>query len=258
MEFPMIINDGSHTTRASTVGLTLHEIAHTYFPFYTGTNERKYAFMDEGWAHFFPFVIQPVLEPTSDPVSRSVKSYVARAGQESELPMMIPSNSMATKSYRMAAYNRPGIAYYLMRDFLGEEVFDNALREFIDRWKGKHPIPYDFFFTFNSVAGEDLAWFWKPWFFEHGYPDLSLKNVQITDTTIKVEVGKIGQLPVPIKLIAYFEDATKEEIYHPASIWRDGKSELIIEMPMRSRLSKLELGNGYIPDVNRDNDVFVP
>jgi hypothetical protein len=258
MEFPMMINDGSHSTRAKTVGLTIHEIAHTYFPFYTGTNERKYSFMDEGWAHMFPFIIQPVLEPASDPICSSVKAYTARAGQESELPMMIPSNSLGRISYRIAAYNRPGIAYHILREMLGPETFDKALREFIDRWHGKHPIPYDFFFTFNQVAGEDLAWFWKPWFFEHGYPDVAISSVEVTDQLIMVKVSKKGNIPVPVKLTAYFADSTKEVISHTAAVWRNGNSEITIKIPGNSDLLKLELGNGHIPDVNRDNDVFIP
>ncbi len=258
MEFPMMINDGSRSARAKTVGLTIHEIAHTYFPFYMGINERKYSFMDEGWAHMFPFIIQPVLEPASDPISSSVKAYTARAGQESELPMMIPSNSLGRKSYRIAAYNRPGIAYHILRDMLGAETFDNALREFIDRWHGKHPIPYDFFFTFNQVAGEDLAWFWKPWFFENGYPDIAISDVEVTDQLIKVIIAKKGNIPVPVKLTAYFADSTKNEVSRTAAVWRNGNSEITIEIPGNSDLLKLELGNGHIPDVNRDNDVFIP
>ena len=258
MEFPMMINDGSHPTRAKTVGLTIHEITHTYFPFYMGTNERKYSFMDEGWAHMFPFIIQPILEPASDPISSSVKAYTARAGQESELPMMIPSNSLGRTSYRIAAYNRPGIAYHILREMLGADTFDKALREFIDRWHGKHPIPYDFFFTFNQVAGEDLAWFWKPWFFEHGYPDMAISGVEVTDQLIKVKVSKKGNIPVPVKLTAYFADSTKNEVSRTAAVWRNGNSEITIEIPRNSDLMKLELGNGHIPDVNRDNDVFIP
>ena len=79
----------------------------------------------------------------------------------------------------------------------------------MDRWHGKHPIPYDFFFTFNKMAGEDLSWYWKPWFFEHGYPDLAINDAEITDQVIKVKIAKIGKLPVPIKLTAYFEENWK-------------------------------------------------
>ncbi len=258
MEFPMMINDGSHSSRSGTVGLTIHEIAHTYFPFYMGTNERKYSFMDEGWAHMFPFVIKQFLEPASDPVNSSLKAYTARAGLESELPMMIPSNSLGRASYRTAAYNRPGIAYYILRETLGPEIFDKALKEFIHRWHGKHPIPNDFFYTFNQVAGEDLSWFWKPWFFEHGYPDLAISNVVMDEQNVTVRIKKEGKLPIPVQLTAYFSDATKEVVTRPASVWREGNPELTIEIPIKSDLTQLELGNGHIPDVNRANDIYIP
>ena len=108
------------------------------------------------------------------------------------------------------------------------------------------------------MAGEDLSWYWKPWFFEHGFPDLAITDTEITDQVIKVKIAKIGKLPVPVKLTAYFEDATIEKVYHSASVWKDGKNEITIDIPNQSKLSKLELGNGHIPDVNRENDVFIP
>lgn len=49
MESPMMVNMGSTTERIWMVHTTVHEVAHTYFPFYMGINERKYAWMDEGW-----------------------------------------------------------------------------------------------------------------------------------------------------------------------------------------------------------------
>jgi len=40
------------------IGITLHEIFHTYFPFYMGINETKYAWMNEGWAVLGDFFIE--------------------------------------------------------------------------------------------------------------------------------------------------------------------------------------------------------
>ncbi|HUP12815.1 MAG TPA: hypothetical protein VM187_11395, partial [Niastella sp.] len=57
MEYPMMMND-SHTSDLVFAQLVQdHEQAHTYFPFYMGTNESYYAFMDEGWATTFEYLI---------------------------------------------------------------------------------------------------------------------------------------------------------------------------------------------------------
>jgi len=161
MEFPMMVNDGSMTKRSSTVHVTSHEIVHTYFPFYMGTNERKYAFMDEGWAVMMPYEIQNKLEPKYDPIARSIGRYESVAGMEMDVPMSVSSivyNANAYRpAYRNAAYTRPAMAYLMLQNVLGEDLFKEGLQEYIRRWHHKHPIPNDFFFTFNQIAGEDLS-----------------------------------------------------------------------------------------------------
>ena len=47
----------------------------------------------------------------------------------------------------------------------------------MERWHGKHPIPWDFFNTMNDVSGKNLNWFWNSWFFTNSYIDLAVKSV---------------------------------------------------------------------------------
>ena len=58
MEYPMMINDSTVPDNFQDARLTAdHEIAHTYFPFYMGINETRYAYMDEGWATTLEYLI---------------------------------------------------------------------------------------------------------------------------------------------------------------------------------------------------------
>ncbi|MCX8010318.1 MAG: M1 family metallopeptidase, partial [Ignavibacteria bacterium] len=136
MEFPMMVNDASTQSYAAMFGLTSHEITHTYFPFYMGINERKYAWMDEGWAVMLPYDIQTEIDSANDPRSKNAQSYARFAGLENDMPMMIPATLLRGDSYRMASYSRPACAYDLLRDILGKDIFDNALREYMRRWNG--------------------------------------------------------------------------------------------------------------------------
>ncbi|MDZ7624803.1 MAG: M1 family aminopeptidase [Ignavibacteriaceae bacterium] len=174
MEFPMMINDGSPDVWENTVSLTAHELAHQYFPFYVGTNEKKYAFMDEGWAVMLPYKYMEKLTGINSRLISTVGNYEYLAGTDDDIPMMIPSLSLPYNSYRNSAYDKSSIAYEILRDMIGDELFLQALQEYISRWKGKHPTPYDFYFTFNDVTGKNFNWFWIPWFFETGYPDLAI------------------------------------------------------------------------------------
>lgn len=256
MEFPMIINDESNTTLAGTIGLTSHEAAHTYFPFFMGTNEKKYAWMDEGMAVMLPFKFQEQVEG-NDALGRNVGYYNAFAGKEMEMPPIIPSNLLRSPSYRMASYSRPGIAYQYLQDLLGRDVFRNALQEYMNRWKGKHPIPNDFFNSFEDHLGMHLSWYWKPWFYEKGYPDLAIKKVVSEKGIVKVLVEKVGNIPVPIDLSFIGADQNEFKIYRDASIWEKGMREVWIEWEYQKQLMKVKLGSVKIPDIDQSNNLFI-
>jgi hypothetical protein len=255
MEYPMMINDGSNTKELRTLGLTAHEIAHTYFPFFMGINERKYAWMDEGWATMLTDELQSHYEPATDPFGETVKTYLKSAGGENDLPMMIPSTEMRS-AYRVASYSRPAVAYKLLMDFMGGDRFKKALQTYIRRWNGKHPTPFDFFYTFDQEAGENLAWFWSPWFFERGYPDLAIKNIQQKDNKQYLVVDRIGDFPVPVYARVFYRDNGDEIVQEPISVWKDGRKDIEIPLKYNIPVRHVDLGLPDIPDLNTDNNSY--
>jgi hypothetical protein len=92
------------------------------------------------------------------PFKSTVSSYNYYAGTEIEIPLMVSSINTGL-AYRYHAYSRSSTAFYMLYELIGEEKFNKGLQEFAKRWESKHPTPYDFFFTFNEIAGEDLGWF---------------------------------------------------------------------------------------------------
>jgi hypothetical protein len=255
MEFPMMCNNSAESELMWTVHLTSHEICHTYFPFYMGINERKYAWMDEGWATMLPFDFQTKNAPGYDPRSSNAQSYAEFAGKETDIPLMVPSYHLKNPAYRIASYRRPGAAYEFLREFLGDEIFLKALHEYVYRWNGKHPVPYDFFFTFDNVVGENLDWFWKPWFFETKYPDLSIENAKQENGSVKCAIKNIGGLPLPIVLKAYFEDGKNEIIFEKnASVWKTLNDIVEVNISQNKKIIKLELGTTQVPDTDKSNN----
>jgi aminopeptidase N len=258
MEFPMMVNDGSMGTNLEEAAeVTAHEIAHTYFPFYMGINERRYAWMDEGWASFLPNRI-PFRKSAADAqtftVQRTNAAYLSMyAGKEEEMPMMTPTNLLTGFSYGFATYFRPAVAYATLEEVLGRDKFKGVLQEYMRRWNGKHPMPYDFFYSFNAAAGEDLTWFWRPWFFEKGYPDLALRVTPEGNGT-KVVVERKGSLPVPVHLQVTYADGTVETYAETARVWKDGAAEFAVEKTFTKPVRTVTLGDSQVPDANpRDN-----
>ncbi|MBA2422256.1 MAG: M1 family metallopeptidase [Chitinophagales bacterium] len=254
MEYPMMVNDNSTDTREEMVQLTSHEIIHAYFPFYVGTNETKYAWMDEGWATIGESVISPMLgEPEDDGIYMR-SSYERIAGTDEEMPMITNSQLIYGGTYFTNSYGKAGIFYWALQHLLGDELFFNALHEYINRWHGKHPTPYDFFNTFNNVSGKDLNWFIRPWFFETGYPDLAIKEVSFLNAKWKVIVERKGIIPVPVFLTYIFQNDSTIEVDATAEVWQEGKTEFVIEKYLSGKLKEVRLGSSYVPDINHDDN----
>ncbi|NUN09332.1 MAG: M1 family metallopeptidase [Ignavibacteriaceae bacterium] len=256
MEFPMIVNNGSSSSRAGAIGLTAHEIAHTYFPFYMGINEKRYAWMDEGWAVLFPFEIQLELAPENDPRIRNAKSFASIAGTEYEVPLNISTYHARGPAYRNAAYSRPACAYYFLRDYLGNEKFDGALKEFVSRWNGKHPIPSDFFFTFEDHLRENLSWYWKPWFFSTAYPEVRIDYVKQENDLIKIKLVNTGKLPLPVPVKVYDMKKNVETFYFNSGIWRENPESVTLEIRTGLSADSVMIGDAHIPDIELQNNYF--
>jgi aminopeptidase N len=123
-------------------------------------------------------------------------------------------------------------------------------------WNGKHPTPYDFFYSFNNASGEILNWFWQKWFFDWVYPDLAITKVESTKNGTKITIVNKGGLPVPIALNVYLKKNKSILIKYTAATWQK-KNELaiIIKNPLQT-IESIVLGNEFIPESNRKDNVW--
>jgi hypothetical protein len=256
VESPMMVNESSGNRRWL-VYVTPHEVAHAYFPFYMGINEREYAWMDEGFTQMLPEYIQIILDTTVDRRQRNTVIYSTFAGKFDEVPMMSPSYLLKGEVYENHAYFRPAAALNVLKDFLGEDEFKKALAEYMKRWNGKHPTPYDFFFTFEDVTNDDLGWFWLPWFFRQGYPDLAIDTAFAGSDMLKIKITKEGELPIPAAINVRFKDGTEKKTYRSAAVWKSDEDEIWIEMQADKKISLIELGSPYIPDADTTNNYWI-
>jgi aminopeptidase N len=254
MESPMMANNGDPESAPDAALTIFHEIAHSYFPFYMGTNERKYAWMDEGWAAFLPFEFSKKYFPGHPYAERSINFFENISGREREATLMTLSYSIGDyDSYRVHAYVKSALAYHFLQDALGKELFKQSLQEYMRIWNGKHPLPYDFFNVFSNYTELDLNWFFKPWFFEKAYADLGIKKITNDN---KIVVQNYGGLPLPVVLLCEFADGTSELIRRNTLVWSTGDPAIVIEIDSNKMIKKVVIGNEYIPDINDTNNVM--
>jgi len=258
MEFPMMSNQGDDKVHHEMVYVTTHEMTHSYFPFLVGTNERMYAWMDEGFAILLPEEIQFELDTAKNHAEFITMVYSSFAGKQQEPLLSTPTNYLAGNWYFLISYGKGEQVFRLIKRELGDDLFKQCLQEFIARWESKHPTPWDLFNTINNVSGKDLNWIYKKWFFELGVPDLAIQNVEVNDGEISFEIHKIGELPIPIVATLEFDDGSKEVFNEKMEVWKSDKNIYKIQTSFlgNKKLKKITLGDSQIPDVDFTNNVF--
>jgi aminopeptidase N len=135
--------------------------------------------------------------------------------------------------------------------YMGDELFLKCSREFIARWAGKLPTPYDLFYTFENISGQDLGWIWKPWFFEFGFADVMIES--FSNNTLILSMA--GNLPLPLVIEVNYQDGTSNTLYESIGVWSDGKKTYSVSIPEHTKVSKI-IVNRNLPDADRRNNVY--
>ena len=264
----MIVFCGAQASGSGLFGVTTHELGHQWFPMIVGSNERLYAWMDEGFNTFINIYSVRSRSTTTrvGPASRRRRPVGAsspRAGVTCRR-CCPPIGSPASCSGQ-AAYNKPATGLYLLRHQILDDTsrFDAAFREYIRRWAFKHPTPADFFRTMEDGLGEDLSWFWRGWFYRSDVVDLAVDSVgDVADSTgAKVRRESScrvrGQLPMPVDLTLTYANGTSETVRLP-------DRDLVPGQPLRLRCGRSpgdlsrsrSTRDTRFPDVRRGNNVW--
>ena len=255
MEYPMMVNDNPLEDPAESIELTDHEIFHTMFPFYMGINETKYGWMDEGWATIGEWLISPMID-SSIVDTYGVGPYERSAGTESDMPVVTLTTQEFGQNLFTNSYPKPAMGYLYVKDMLGDDLFFKGLHHYINTWNGKHPMPYDFFYSMNKGTGVDLNWFWKRWFFDDGVPDLAISKVNDGKKKKTIIVESKGEKPVPVDLTVIFSDRSTQKIHRPVSVWEKGNRMVEIKFKSGKKISEVRLSSAHVPDVNKKDNFF--
>jgi len=255
MEYPMMVNDSTTPDMEFSQFVMNHEIAHTYFPFYMGINETRYAYMDEGWATTLEYLIaceQLGKEKAAENYkSFRVKPWIFKTNTEEALPVITPTTAISGNNY----YVKPSLAYLGLKDMLGDEAFKKDLRAYMDRWNGKHPIPWDFFYSINNASGQDLNWYWNNWFFSNNYIDLAIGKVSIKGTSYTVALNNVGGFAIPFDVKVTYADGTTQVIHQTPMVWKANQKAISVQFSAAKAVASIVIDGGiYMDATPADND----
>ena len=261
MEYPMIAMEARGDSVPDLFRVVTHEIGHSWYPMIVGSDERRHAWMDEGFNTFInTFAEEGFWKRDDSSVRLRERQLVARADQmPTAQPMMTPANRYKTSSNLLSlAYVKPSIVLLTLRNkVLPPTVFDSAFREYTRRWAFKHPQPADFFRTVEEVSGRDLGWFWRGFFYTSAALDQSVESVkQETGGPTDVTLANLGDAVMPVELRLTFEDGSTELVKLPVEIWYAGDRYVYQDRSGKSIVAATVNPDGTFPDAVIPNDAW--
>jgi hypothetical protein len=258
MEYPMIVFCHNRTDPKALFSVTDHEIGHTWFPMIVGSNERLYAWMDEGFNTFMNHYNWDKRYPGEYNRRADPGLYISFALSGKEEPIMTPPDRIRG-SLSTTAYTKPGLGLVLLRDHLiGPERFDPAFREYIRRWAYKHPTPADFFRSMEDGVGEDLSWFWRSWFYTTERLDQAVDSVSVSDSAgvvaSRVYLRSATPMPMPVELDLRMNDGTTQHLSLPVEVWEGGPQYTAVVPGPKTVVGVTVDPKKLYPDVRRENN----
>lgn len=280
MEYAMLTLITGNRKFGSLVGVTAHELAHSWFQHVLATNEMKHEWMDEGFTSYISkLAVDKILEENKlFPLSGSYNSYLKLARSGFEQPQATNANRYDyNMAYESTAYSKGAVFLAQLGYIIGQENLSKTIKEYFRLHKFTHPTPNDFRRVAERVSGIQLKWYLTDWTQTTNQIDYGIKSIDDIDNKTHVTLNRIGSMPMPLDVLINYSDGTYEIQYIPISLMRGEKKNpysfpswsvnsdwawsmpeyvIILDHPKNEIVSIIIDPTGYMADVNRSNNEF--
>lgn len=262
MEYPMFVMVDYGTDDPSSIFETLnHEHGHEWFPMIVGSNERRYAWMDEGFNTYINAFAKEARQPGRNIYPTYLLNWQGAVRSRNESPIMTAPDLIDPAALGPMGYRKPAVILLTLRNHvIGPTAFDAAFREYIRDWAFKHPTPGDFFRSIENSTGRDLSWFWRSFFYSTALLDIGIDSViqgrNDADSSATVVLRRMTSVVFPVVMRVGYADGSHQDFSLPVEIWaRTDRFDAVI--PTHGAVTGVRLWpDPSVPDWNSANDVW--
>jgi hypothetical protein len=262
MEYPMFVmvhygNDDP----TSIFGTISHEHGHQWFPMIVGSNERRYAWMDEGLDTYMNAFATEARYPGRNAYSGYLGNWGDAVTAGTQSPLMTAPDNIDASALGAMGYRKPAVVMLTLRNHvIGPDLFDTAFRQYIRTWAFKHPTPGDFFRSIENSTGEDLSWFWRSFFYTTDLLDIGIDSASTHtaqgQTFARIALHRNTSVPFPVRLRVAYPDGTTQDFSLPVNVWARGNRVNAV-IPVRGTVTGVRLWpDASVPDWNPSNDTW--
>ena len=226
MEYAMCTLITGKRKLGSLIGVTAHELAHTWFQFLLATNESKHEWMDEGFTSYISnLAMNEIMKEGKDnPNSNSYRGYNYIATSGKEQPQSTQADRYTTNTgYGVAAYSKGAVFLSQLEYVIGKDNLNKTLLRYYKEWAFKHPTPNDFIRVAEKVSGAELDWYLTDWTQTTNTIDYGIKNIVSEKEKTTITIERIGLMPMPIDIKVTYEDGKMDNFYIPLQMMRTNK-----------------------------------
>ena len=226
MEYGMCTLITGERSFESLVGVTSHELAHTWFQFLMATNEGKHPWMDEGFTEYICTMAEVDVMNIDEQkyFERAYKRYVRYALSGFEQPQSTHADRYEyNAAYGTSSYVKGAIFLRQLKYIIGEKAFRKTLHDYFNSWSFKHPTPNDFIRCAEKASGLELDWYLTDWTRTDNVIDYGIKSVEKNEKNTEIVIERIGLVPMPTELEIEYADGEIIKYYIPLRMMRGEK-----------------------------------
>ena len=277
MEYAMMTLITGNRSYESLLGVTAHELAHSWFQHVLATNEMKYEWMDEGFTTYIStLAVEEILNKKSlFPFSSSYDNYFYLVSSGKEEPQQTNANRyIYNMAYEISAYSKGAIFLAQLGYIIGESKLNKTLKSYFEEFKFKHPTPNDFRRVAERISGIQLKWYLTDWTQTTNTIDYAIKSIDENSENTNIRLKRVGNMPMPLDVLVKFEDGSTSVYYIPIPLMRGEKespykldwvvledwawaySEYLIEInKAKGKVSEVLIDPSFfMADINRENN----
>ena len=233
MEYAMLTLITGNRKFGSLVGVTAHELAHSWFQHILATNETKHEWMDEGFTSFISTLAENevLVENKEFPLAGSYRGYYGLATSGVEMPQATNANRYEHNyAYERAAYSKGAVFLGQLGYIIGQDKLFKTLQTYYDEWKFKHPLPNDLRVIAERISGIQLQWYLTDWTQTTNRIDYAIEAVNATENGTEIYLERKELMPMPQEVLIQFKDGSMALHYIPISLMR-GEKENTYDLP---------------------------
>jgi hypothetical protein len=224
MEYAMCTLITGERKFGSLVGVTAHELAHTWFQFLLATNESKHEWMDEGFTSYISDQAMNVImnQNKENPYSDAYRGYYYLVNSGKEQPQSTHADRYdLNMAYSIAAYSKGEVFLAQLGYIIGEEQLKKTLQKYFQDFAFKHPRPIDIIRSAEKISGLELDWYLTDWTQTTNTIDYKVERVDANSNASSIiHLKREGAMPMPINLEIELKDGTKKAYYIPLQMMR--------------------------------------